>query len=69
MPPASFAPAAMLSDMKILIVGAGGLVGKEFARQFSKGHQVLGLTHSELDIRDTPVSAHIMISRWKQRVS
>ena len=55
--------------MKILIVGAGGLVGKEFARQFSKGHQVLGLTHSELEIRDTPVSAHIMISRWKQRVS
>src|SRR5437016_1396838 len=40
--------------MKILIVGAGGLVGKEFARQFSDGHQVVGLTHRELDIRDTP---------------
>src|ERR1043166_3830613 len=40
--------------MKILIIGAGGLVGKEFARQFSQGHQVVGLTHHELDIRDTP---------------
>ena len=40
--------------MKILIVGAGGLVGKEFARQFSNGHQVLALTHSDLDITDTP---------------
>ena len=39
--------------MKILIAGAGGLVGKEFARQFSKRHQVLGLTHRELDITDT----------------
>ena len=40
--------------MKILIVGAGGLVGKEFARQFSDGHQVVGLTHRDLDITDTP---------------
>src|SRR6266446_6620145 len=40
--------------MKILIVGAGGLVGSEFARQFSNGHQVLAPTRSELDITDTP---------------
>src|SRR5216110_2686049 len=40
--------------MKIVIVGAAGLVGKEFARQFSNGHQVLALTHSDLDITDTP---------------
>ena len=40
--------------MKILIVGARGLVGKEFARQFSDGHQVLALTHRDLDITDTP---------------
>ena len=39
--------------MKILIAGAGGLVGKEFARQFSSGHQVLPLTHSDLDITDS----------------
>jgi len=40
--------------MKIFIVGAGGLVGKEFARQFSNGHRVLALTHRDLDITDTP---------------
>src|SRR6266550_35465 len=38
--------------MKVAIVGAGGLVGKEFARQFSKDHQVLPFTHDDLDITD-----------------
>ena len=47
--------------MKILIVGAGGLVGKEFARQFSNGHQVLALTHSDLDITDTPDVRRIIL--------
>ena len=48
--------------MKILIVGAGGLVGKEFARQFSHGHQVLALTHSDLDITDTPDVRRIVLT-------
>ena len=43
--------------MKIVIVGAAGLVGKEFARQFSNGHQVLALTHSDLDILFSQVVA------------
>src|SRR5437879_4104185 len=47
--------------MKILIVGAGGLVGKEFARQFSNVHQVLALTHSDLDITDTPEVRRIIV--------
>lgn len=37
---------------KIAVVGASGLVGKEFARHFSTEHQVLRLTHSDLDITD-----------------
>ena len=36
--------------MKIAIVGAGGLVGSEFARQLSTRHDVLSLRHSDLDI-------------------
>src|SRR5437588_11271216 len=48
--------------MKILIVGAGGLVGKEFARQFSNGHQVLALTHSDLDITDAPYARRIILN-------
>lgn len=36
--------------MKIVIAGAGGLLGKEFARYFSDRHEVLALTHSELDV-------------------
>ena len=48
--------------MKIVIVGAGGLVGKEFARQFSNGHQVLALTHSDLDITDTPHARRIIFN-------
>lgn len=38
--------------MKIVIAGAGGLVGKEFARHFSDEHQVLALKHGDLDITD-----------------
>src|SRR5690348_3684966 len=48
--------------MKIVIVGAGGLVGKEFARQFSNGHQVLALTHSDLDITDTQAIRRIVFN-------
>jgi dTDP-4-dehydrorhamnose reductase len=36
--------------MKIVIAGAGGLVGSEFARQLSDERQVLALKHDELDI-------------------
>jgi dTDP-4-dehydrorhamnose reductase len=39
--------------MKIAIIGAGGLVGKEFTRQLSNEHHVLPLTHGDLDITDT----------------
>jgi dTDP-4-dehydrorhamnose reductase len=38
--------------MKVAIVGAGGLVGKELTRQLSAEHQVLPLTHHKLDITD-----------------
>ncbi len=36
--------------MKVAIAGAGGLVGKELTRQFAKEHQVLPLTHRDLDV-------------------
>jgi dTDP-4-dehydrorhamnose reductase len=38
--------------MKVAIIGAGGLVGKEFTRHFSNGHEVLSLTHGDLDVTD-----------------
>lgn len=38
--------------MKIVIAGAGGLVGKAFTQHFSNEHQVLPLMHSGLDITD-----------------
>ena len=38
--------------MKIAIAGAGGLVGKEFTRQLSGAHEVLSLTHGDLDVAD-----------------
>jgi dTDP-4-dehydrorhamnose reductase len=38
--------------MKVAIIGAGGLVGKEFARQLSHEHQVLPLIHDDLEITD-----------------
>ncbi len=38
--------------MKIAIIGASGLVGREFARQLSAEHQVLPLSLQDLDITD-----------------
>ena len=38
--------------MKVAITGAAGLVGKELTRQLSGRHQVLPLTHADLDITD-----------------
>ena len=48
--------------MKVAIVGAGGLVGKEFTRQFSKDHQVLPLTHNDLDITDAQAVRRVIFA-------
>lgn len=40
--------------MKILITGAGGLVGSHLARALCSEHQVLALKHRDLDITDAP---------------
>ncbi|MGH9943388.1 MAG: dTDP-4-dehydrorhamnose reductase [Pyrinomonadaceae bacterium] len=40
--------------MKILITGAGGLVGSHMARALGSEHQVLALKHNDLDITDAP---------------
>src|SRR4029453_16446701 len=36
----------------ILITGAAGLVGSHLARRLARDHEVLALTHSDLDITD-----------------
>jgi len=38
--------------MKIVVSGAGGLVGGEFARRLPADHYVLALTHADLDVTD-----------------
>lgn len=38
--------------MKIVIAGAGGLVGQAFTKHFSNGHRVLPLVRSQLDVSD-----------------
>lgn len=38
--------------MKVLITGGAGLVASHFARRFARDHEVLALTHRELDIAD-----------------
>jgi dTDP-4-dehydrorhamnose reductase len=48
--------------MKVAVVGAGGLVGKEFTRQFSKIHQVLPLTHQDLDLTDAQAVRRVIIA-------
>ncbi len=43
--------------MKIAIVGAGGLVGSEFARRLAAEHDVTPFSHAELDVTDRESSA------------
>jgi dTDP-4-dehydrorhamnose reductase len=38
--------------MKILITGAGGLVGRHMAERLAHEHEALALTHADLDITD-----------------
>jgi dTDP-4-dehydrorhamnose reductase len=38
--------------MKVLVLGAGGLVGRYVAETFSPDHHVLALKHADLDITD-----------------
>ena len=38
--------------MRVLITGAAGLVGSHFTRRLQTAHQVLSLTHGDLDITD-----------------
>jgi dTDP-4-dehydrorhamnose reductase len=46
--------------MKVVIIGAGGLVGTEFTRHLSSEHEVLPLTHDDLDVRDAQAVRRII---------
>jgi dTDP-4-dehydrorhamnose reductase len=46
--------------MKVAVVGAGGLVGQEFARQLSARHDVFSLRHSDLDITDSEAVSRVI---------
>src|SRR5947207_15757643 len=47
--------------MKILIAGAGGLVGKALTRHLSDMHQIVALQHSDLDITDARAVKYITL--------
>ena len=47
--------------MKVAIIGAGGLVGSEFARHLSARHDVLSLRHPDLDITDGEGVARVIV--------
>lgn len=48
--------------MKVAIVGAGGLVGNEFARHLSPHHDVLSLRHPDLDITDSDAVSNVILN-------
>jgi dTDP-4-dehydrorhamnose reductase len=50
-----------LAEMKVAILGAGGLVGNEFARHLSARHEVLPLKHSDLDITDSKAVTRLIL--------
>lgn len=47
--------------MKVAIVGAGGLVGKEFTRRLSDAYRVLPLTRGDLDITDAQAVGRVIL--------
>jgi dTDP-4-dehydrorhamnose reductase len=40
--------------MRVLVVGAGGLLGERIAQEFAETHDVHGLDRSQLDVTDEP---------------
>ena len=48
--------------MKVAIVGAGGLVGKELTKQFAEEHQVSPFTHRELDVTNPLAVQQVLLS-------
>lgn len=49
--------------MKILLFGAGGLLGRYLTREFS-GHELTALTHEEADITDAACLDALFNTRW-----
>ena len=47
--------------MRVAIIGSGGLVGKEFTHHFSNGHEVLPLTHNDLNVTDAQAVKHLVL--------
>jgi len=39
--------------MRALVLGAGGLLGREFASEKPREHEIVALAHADLDVRDT----------------
>jgi len=54
--------------MKIIITGAGGLVGGACARRFARSHQVLALRHADLDVTDGEAVRRRILSEMPQLV-
>jgi dTDP-4-dehydrorhamnose reductase len=48
--------------MKVAILGAGGLVGSEFTRQYSPIARVLPVKHSQLDITDHQLVREVLLT-------
>lgn len=49
--------------MKVLIFGAGGLLGRYLTREFS-GHELTALPHAEADITDAACLDRLFAARW-----
>jgi len=51
-----------LPPMRVLVVGAGGMLGREVVAK--AGDEVLGLTRTEFDISDPTASAELAAGKW-----
>src|SRR2546421_727999 len=54
--------------MKIIITGAGGLVGGRLARHFDGRHSVVALKHAQLDVTDAEAVRRLVLTETPQVV-
>jgi dTDP-4-dehydrorhamnose reductase len=54
--------------MKIIITGAGGLVGDGLARHFAGRHSVVALKHAQLDVTDAEAVRRLVLTETPQVV-
>jgi len=48
--------------MRVAIIGVNGQLGSDLAKEFARTHDVIGITHDQLDITDFQRAKEVLLS-------